>query len=61
MSYNEKSKSRTMKYMKEKRDRIVIGVPKGDKAKYSEYAQSKGMSLNALCVALLEKEMQDNP
>ena len=56
--YNEKSKERTMKYMKEKRDRITVGVPKGDKQRYTEYAQGKGMSLNRLIVTLLEEDMK---
>ena len=59
MAYDEKAKVRTMRYLKEKRDRIVVGVPKGDKEKYSNYAKSKGMSLNALIVYLLKKEMEE--
>ena len=59
--YDEKSKDRTMRYMKEHRDRITVGVPKGDKDKYKAYAESKGMSLNALIVSLLDREMQENP
>lgn len=56
--YDEKSKERTMRYMKEKRDRITIGVPKGDKDRYRSYAESKGMSLNALVVKLIEEDMK---
>ena len=55
--YDEKSKERTMRYMKEKRDRIVVGVPKGDKARYKAHADSKGKSLNALIVELLENDI----
>ncbi len=55
--YDEKAKERTMKYMKEKRDRIVVGVAKGDKEKYKSHAESKGKSLNALIVELLEADM----
>ncbi len=55
--YDEKAKERTMKYMKEKRDRIVVGVAKGDKEKYKNHAESKGKSLNALIVELLDKDM----
>lgn len=55
--YNEKSKERTMRYMKEKRDRIVVGVPKGDKDRYKAHAESKGKSLTGLIVELLENDI----
>ena len=55
--YDEKSKERIMRYMKEKRDRIVVGVPKGDKDRYKAHAESKGKSLNALIVELLEEDI----
>lgn len=58
--YDEKSKVRTMRYMKEKRDRITVGVPKGDKDKYKAHAENKGMSLNALIVHLLEKDIEES-
>lgn len=59
--YDEKSKERTMRYMKEKRDRITVGVPKGDKERYMRYATSKGLSLNKLIVQLLEEEIKKSP
>lgn len=59
--YDEKSKARTMKYMKEKRENLNINLPMGAKAKYKQYAESKGKSLTALILELLDKEMQDNP
>lgn len=59
--YDEKSKERTMRYMKEKRDRITVGVPKGDKERYMQYATSKGLSLNKLIVQLLEEEIKKSP
>lgn len=55
--YDEKAKERTMKYMKEKRDRIVVGVAKGEKEKYKNHAENKGKSLNALIIELLEADM----
>lgn len=58
--YDEKSKERTMRYMKEKRDRIVVGVPKGDKEKYTAHAQQRGLSLNALIVQLLENDINQS-
>lgn len=39
-------------------DRIYISVPKGDKEKYKQLAESKGLNLTQLIVNLLEKERQ---
>lgn len=61
MAYNEKSKARTMRYMKENRDKLTLNLPKGAKGKYREYAQSKGMSLTELIIQLLEEDMQKSP
>lgn len=61
MAYNEKSKARTMRYMKENRDKLTLNLPKGAKEKYREYAQSKGMSLTELIVQLLEEDMKKFP
>ena len=59
--YDDKSKERTMRYMKEKRDRIVVGVPKGDKERYKALANRRGLSLNAFIVNLLETEYKKEP
>lgn len=56
--YDEKSKERTMRYMKENRDRLTVWVQKGDRERYKEYAKKKGVSLNALIVELLEDDMK---
>lgn len=56
--YDDKSKERTMRYMKEKRDRITVGVPKGKKEEYMQQAASKGLSLNAYIVKLIEEDMK---
>jgi predicted HicB family RNase H-like nuclease len=56
--YDEKAKERTMRYMKDKRDRIVFNVPKGDKERYNKYAKSKGKSLTKLIVDLIEEDMK---
>ena len=58
--YDEKSKARTMKYMRDKRENLVINLPKGDKDRYKAYAASQGKSLTALIVELLTKEMRKN-
>ena len=55
--YNEKSKERTMRYMKEKRDKLTLNLPLGDKELYKAYAESKGKSLTGLIVELVENDM----
>lgn len=59
--YNEKAKERTMRYMKEKRDKLTLDFPKGKKELYRNYAQSKGKSLTGLFTELIEREMEENP
>ena len=58
-NYDEKAKARTMKYMKEKRDKLTLNLPLGDKEKYRAYAESKGKSLTALIVELIETDMEN--
>lgn len=41
----------------EKLDRVVFYVEKGEKDKIKAHAQSKGMSLNAYIVSLIEKDI----
>ena len=52
--YNENAKNRTMKYMKESRDKLTLNLPKGKKEEYKEYAQSKGLSLTELIMSLID-------
>ena len=61
MAYNEKAKERTMRYMKENRDKLTINLPKGDKERYKEYAETKGKSLTGFIVELIEREINKNP
>lgn len=44
-------------YIKEKYDRITMAFKKGSKEKYRKHAESKGKSLNALIIELLEADM----
>lgn len=44
-------------WQKENKDRVLLLLPKGSKDKIKAHAQSKGMSLNAYIVALIEKDM----
>lgn len=56
--YNESAKNATMKYLKEKRDKLTLTFPKGDVAKYKAYAASRGISLTKLIVTLIESEIK---
>ena len=38
-------------------DEFKVRVQKGKKDQYKEYAESKGLSLNALVINLIEKDM----
>ena len=58
MGYDEKSKERTMRYMKGKRDKLTLNLPIGDKDRYKSHAKSKGKSLTGLIVELLEEDMK---
>jgi predicted HicB family RNase H-like nuclease len=61
MAYDEKAKYRTMRYMKDKRDRIVIGTAKGEKERYRQHAEAQGESLNAFAIrAMNETSENDN-
>ena len=58
MAYDEKAKERTMKYMKDKRDKLTLNLPAGDKERYRQHAESHGKSLTGLIVELIERDMQ---
>lgn len=59
MAYDEKSKERTMKYMKEKRDKLTLNLPLGDKERYKNHAENnRKKSLTGLIVDLLEKDIE---
>lgn len=58
MGYDEKSKARTIKYMNEKRDKLTLNLPKGDKDRYKKHAESRGVSLTNLIVNLIEEDIK---
>ena len=60
MAYDEKAKERTIKYMNEKRDKLTLNLPKGDKERYKTHAESKGKSLTGLLVELIERDIAEN-
>lgn len=47
-------------YNKQKYDRLSIMLQKGTRDKYRTHAESRGMSLNALVVYLLDKDIEEN-
>lgn len=59
MAYDEKSKERTMRYMKEKRDKLTLNLPLGDKERYREHAERQGKSLTGLIVDLIEADIKE--
>ncbi len=58
MAYTEAQNKATQKYIKNNYDRIMITVPKGERDKYKAYAKSKGISLNALFINLIEADIK---
>ena len=56
--YNESRKKASMKYQKENLEQVRFWVQKGKKDEYKEFAESRGMSLTALIVKLIEDEMK---
>ena len=57
--YTEAQKRASIKYLSESTDNIQIRVKKGDKNRYKDHAQAKGVSLTALIVELLEKDIKE--
>lgn len=59
MGYDEKAKVRTMRYMKEKRDKLTLNLPAGDKERYRTHAEKvRGKSLTGLIVDLVEEDIE---
>ena len=54
--YTEARKNATMKYLKESRDKLTLNLPKGKKEEYKAKAESKGLSLTAYIVSLIESD-----
>ena len=59
MPVSESEKKAVAKYQS-KLDAIKIWAPKGKREEYKAFAESKGKSLNALIVELLEAEIKKN-
>lgn len=54
---SESSKKAVAKYHA-KLDEIKVRVPKGERERYKQHAESKGKSLNALIIDLLNEDMK---
>lgn len=60
--YNEKSKERTMRYMKEKRDKLTLDLPKGTKDKWRERITRTGdKSITQYIIRIIEQDIKENP
>ena len=59
MAYDEKAKERTMRYMRESRDKLTLNLPAGDKERYRAHAEQKRKkSLTGLIVELIEEDIK---
>ena len=56
--YTDKQNKATQKYIKENLEQVRFWVSKGKKDEYKAFAESRGMSLTALIVKLIEEEMK---
>ena len=60
MAYTKASGKAVAKYIKKAYDQVALRLPKGEREKIKNYAESKGMSLNAYINDLIEKDMKEN-
>ena len=56
--YTEAQKRASEKYKAAHREQLKLDIPKGYKDKFKAYAQSKGVSLTALIIDLINKDME---
>ena len=61
MAYKQSQSKAVTKYISKTYDQVSLRIPKGTREKYKSHAESKGKSLNALIVELLEADMNANP
>ena len=57
MAYKQSQSKAVTKYIAKAYDQVSLRIPKGTREKYKSHAESKGKSLNALIVELLEADM----
>lgn len=57
MAYKASQSKAVTKYIAKAYDQVSLRIPKGTREKYKNHAESKGKSLNALIIELLEADM----
>lgn len=58
---DEKKEDYRNRWQKENQERIIVMVPRGKKDNIKDQAESRGMSVNAYIVSLIEKDMEKSP
>lgn len=58
MAYKPSQSKAVTKYISKAYDQVSLRIPKGEREKYKAHAESKGMSLNALILELLEEDIR---
>ena len=58
MAYKPSQSKAVTKYIANNYDQVSLRMPKGARDKYKAHAESKGKSLNALIIELLEQDMK---
>lgn len=56
--YSESAKKATIKYQKNNLDTIIVRVPKGEKDRIREYAESHGQKLTPFIVRAIREKME---
>ena len=56
--YTDRQNKATQKYQKENLEQVRFWVVKGKKEEYKAFAESRGMSLTAYIVKLIEEDMK---
>jgi uncharacterized protein (DUF1778 family) len=57
MSVSEAQKKAVTKYTRENYDKILVTIPKGEREKIKDAAESVGMSMNAFIVDAIRAKM----
>ena len=58
LSYDEKAKARTMKYMRTHRESLRLNLPLGTKDLWKDYAADMGISVTELITRLIIEDMK---
>ncbi len=58
MAYKPSQSKAVTKYISKAYDQVSLRIPKGERERYKAHAESKGTSLNALIIELLEEDIK---